>query len=499
MECPIGEEMKPVVEKKKCYGCGKCMEMCPTHAIHMKKDEEGFLYPCIEEEKCIECGICRKSCISNLDCSKKADTEQVYACVPKDRTIQENSTSGGLGYLLANYILCKNGVVYGAAWNERKVQHIRVSRREELYRIQGTKYVQSDISLVLKDMIQDAKNNRQILFSGTPCQVAAVRSLLGDYENLYGVELVCMGCPSPKVWEMHLESCEKRWGGISEVKFRDKITGWKTSCLSYMVGEEKKYTLPNLDTYMVGFGQCLFLRPSCHSCQFKGNNSKGDIKIGDFWGIENDDDYGTRERGVSLAIIESKKGEELFSSIKAEMEIKKQTYHFALSHNPCIEINKRPSKNRPAFFEEVNNGGQDMDELIKKYCLPQPGEKDRYWCQYPVVNNLLRLKVEGKGIRPYFETNHFQNIIVYGMGELGKLFVRMLQQEGIMVQCIIDKNYKRFPEQFEGVPVVGPHDIHNYEYDCVIVSLVHLYNSVLETLLAQGVDINKILSMGSIV
>ena len=484
--------------KNRCYGCGACAAVCPTDAIKMMKDPEGFLYPTIAHEKCVDCRKCVEQCI--IEGEKQGSVVGVYACSAKDDDIIRNSTSGGVSYLLGECVLREGGVVYGASFSEdNKVEHIRVSRSSELPRIQGTKYVQSDITKVFKLIQKDVENNKHILFSGTPCQIAAVRRMFPLYTQLFCLEIVCMGCPSPGVWERYLQSKEKMVGGIERVRFRDKITGWRGSSISYFLqNKETKTFKSSMDEFMTGFGQCLFLRPVCHNCEYKGRNTLGDIKTGDFWGIENSK-IQYNPKGVSVTIIETNRGLELFEKIKGSITSQKMDYSFAVSSNPCIEISKAPSKKRDTFFSSFQNKKVDMCSLIRENLMNAFQEEDRYICQYPVVDSLLRLVVKENGIKDYFNRCGLKKIAIYGMSNLGKLFIDILQKEEIEVKCIIDKNHSRFAKTYKGIPIIGPYQIGEYDYDCIIVTLVHLYSSVLETLMAQGIDLDKVMSLGSVV
>ena len=504
-ETVMGERnMQIYFQKRKCYGCGKCSIECPQNSIIMQADEEGFMYPYVDEDKCINCGKCLKGCIANVESKFHDRVDEVYACMAIEEDILAKSTSGGVGYLLAREAIKANGIVYGAAFNDgHAVEHVRIENKEELYKIQGTKYVQSDIVSALTMMMKDMEECRRICFFGTPCQIAAVKALAGEYENIICVELVCMGCPSPLVWEKHLQDYQSKYGNIDAIKFRDKVSGWKTSSISYYMGKNggnRRSYRGTEDAYLSGFAQALFLRPSCHECRFKGHQTYGDIKIGDFWGIENYDDKYKNTNGISLVLIETCQGRVFFEQIHNQIEEKKMDYKFAVLQNPYVQICKKPSKQRRLFFAEmVKQDGINMDEIIVRHLNPAFDQKERYWYQYPIVDTLLKLHIQQNGIRNFFEKNNYYKVVIYGIGDLGKTFLKMLQIEGVNVQCLIDKNYKRFSRMYAGIPVIGPHELEKYDYDCVVVSLVHLYNSALETLIVQGVDLNKIISIGSVV
>lgn len=484
-------------EKEKCFGCGLCAHICETNAITMKADSEGFLYPEIDDMKCIHCNNCRTNCIATM--SMDHNDNEVYACSAREDEVLKESTSGGIAYILGRKIVEEGGVVYGASFGQNnEVKHIRVEDVDGLWKTQGTKYVQSNIGDVFKCIAQDIDDNRTILFTGTPCQVAAIKQHFGEYSRIVLLEIVCMGCPSPKVWSDYISEKEKEIGKIEKVKFRDKKIGWRGSNIT-LVTRNAEYTYRAAENeFLMGFGQCMYIRPSCHTCLFKGRKTVGDIKVGDFWGIENSK-LKFNNKGTSVVIVETSRGKEVFEKIRPVLDVSKANYRLAVSSNPCIEISKAPSKYRSTFFEEYGASAEkSILELIRKNLISSSSDYDRYICQYPVIDGLLRLVVSDGGITQFFEKNEIHKIAVYGMSDLGKLFVDILLKEGIRPECIIDKNPSRY-SSYKGIPVIGPFQIVDYDYDCIVVALVHLYNSVLETLMAQGVSLDSIISLGSVV
>lgn len=189
--------MNLVFEKEQCCGCMACEKICPVKAIKLEKDEEGFWYPNINKEKCINCGACKRVCAFNKEKSSKEENEEtVYAVKNKDEEVRKKSTSGGVFNSIAVYVIQNSGVVYGASMNKNlEVKHARTSKKEELEQFYGSKYVQSNIEEVYEQILEDLKENRQVLFSGTPCQVSAIKEYVAtknvNSKNLITCDFVC--------------------------------------------------------------------------------------------------------------------------------------------------------------------------------------------------------------------------------------------------------------------------------------------------------------------
>lgn len=300
--------MKNINEVKNCYGCFACMSKCPKQCISLIKDKLGHIYP-HANNNCIECNACIKVCpsVSALHLNKPV---KVYAAVGKNCKTIEKSSSGGLATLLSEQIISFGGVVYGCALqNNIEFRHIRCDKLEDLEKIKGSKYVHSDISTIYKDVNNDLKLNKKVLFIGTPCQVAALRSYFKDNIHLYTIDLICHGVPSSKILKESLPSkfINER---IDSIRFRTKdkyqISIYKSNKLFYTRPLSK-------DLYLKGFFTSLFNRKSCFSCQFTKKDRTGDISLGDFWGLI--DDKFKNIKGISLCLINTNKGKDLFTSI----------------------------------------------------------------------------------------------------------------------------------------------------------------------------------------
>ena len=351
------------MKKKDCCGCTACVSVCPKPSISMKADGEGCLYSEVDLVHCVQCGLCEKVCpILNLNVERKPKI--IYAAKNNDLKIREESSSGGIFTLLAESVIKRGGVVFGAffdsCWN---VVLGYAETKEDLRSFRGAKYVQAHVGEAYHQTLQFLKAGRLVLFAGTPCQIAGLKHFLcKDYENLLTVDFICHGVPSPAIWQKYLterivresnninsvvskKKCPYLGKGaqIEKITFRDKRTGWKKySCgLIFSVNTEhdKKKTVSLFETYqdnafMKAFLQDLSLRPSCYACPAKGGRSNSDLTIADFWGVEHimpdfDDD-----KGISLVMSWNEQGNDLFFSLGAEC--RQVEYNDVLNYNSCL-------------------------------------------------------------------------------------------------------------------------------------------------------------------
>ena len=301
--------MEKIIEKTHCTGCAACANICSHGAIDIKQDERGFHRPIINKEKCVNCGLCKKVCpiLNYKETNKK--NPNVYAIWANDE-IREVSSSGGLFTLLAQYVIDNNGVVVGAAFNNNwEVEHIIIDNEKDLNKLRGSKYVQSRISEHLyKDIKTILKNDRYVLFSGCPCQVAGLKYYLQkDYEKLILVDLICSGTPSPKAFKKYLTEISDN-SNILKINFRDKRKyGW-TCSHSTITTEEQEITDFK---FMHSFLSKSISNESCSECKFATLPRQSDITIGDFWGIEKYKKSWNDKKGTSMFIANNKKGEKI--------------------------------------------------------------------------------------------------------------------------------------------------------------------------------------------
>lgn len=359
--------MIDIKEKDKCCGCYACYNICPKKAIEMKVDEKGFKYPFVNKDKCINCGLCEKVCpIIN---KTKIDNEpKAYACINNDDKIRTESSSGGIFTLLAENILSKAGVVFGAAFDENMiVKHFMVDRPEDLYKFRGSKYVQSQIGDTYKLAKKALEEGKYVLFTGTPCQIEGLKSyLMKDYDKLYTQDIICHGVPSPLVWEKYKNSIEgKENDKIINVNYRNKENSWKLFDISInlkngKIIKERAHT----NLYMEVFLKNVCLRDSCYKCTFKCMNRKSDITLADFWGIQRVKPEFDDDKGTSLVIVNSKKGRDLFESIKDKIKYEETDIKEAIKYNPSMITSVSLPNTRENFFKDINN--MDIESAIKK-------------------------------------------------------------------------------------------------------------------------------------
>ena len=345
-------------DKKACSGCGACREVCPTDCIEMVCDEEGFKYPSVNAEKCIDCHKCEKKCpvINSVNCGKEAFKQIAYAAKSKNGFLVENSSSGGIFSELAQNILDKGGVVFGAAFDKKfNVKHIYVDSVTDLYKLRGSKYVQSDIGDSYKKAHDFLKEGRYVLFTGTPCQISGLYAVLGkDFPNLYTQDIICHGVPSPLVWRKYIDYRKKRMQDIKNISFRNKKYGWKDFSLKFKCSNNKEYAKTKTeDLFLRGFLKNLYLRPSCYECAFKTESRISDFTLADFWGIENIIPESDDNKGTSLVIINSDRGKQLFDEIKSNLNFDKVNLSEAVKYNTAMLKSAEKNADREKFMRQI--------------------------------------------------------------------------------------------------------------------------------------------------
>lgn len=356
-------------DKKDCTGCHACSNICPKSCITMKSDNDGFWYPIVDYDKCIKCQLCIKVC-PIINKTTVRNQPSAYACYNKDENIRLESSSGGIFTLIAEQIIDNGGVVFGAGFNKKfSVFHSYVKTKEELEKFRGSKYVQSKIGDTYKEAKEFLDQGTKVLFTGTPCQIGGLKSYLKkDYDNLFCIDIICHGVPSPKVWEKYVSYQEKRAGLLTQrIDFRRKNEGWKRYSVSFLFKNNTEYTQThNKDLFMKGFLNNICLRPSCYACDFKTLHRQSNITLADFWGIENILPVMDDNKGISLIFVNSINGQFMLEQIKDKILYKEVDIKQSIMYNPSAIKSVEYNPKRENFFRDVDQF--IFDKLIKKYC-----------------------------------------------------------------------------------------------------------------------------------
>ena len=322
-----------IVEKKDCCGCGVCHEVCPKNAISMKTDEYGYIYASIDDSLCIDCGKCKSVCPALVNNCEVAFEKKAYAGTSLDESTKK-SVSGGIFALFAKKILAEGGKVFGTEMNENfDVQVVGIDSVEELPKLQGSKYVQSNMLSAFKE-IKETVKDRKVLFCGTPCQVSALKNYVGkENENLILVDLVCHGVPNNQMFKNEINALQKKYkGALSAYVFRDKDYGHNViGNLQFKNKDDKRTLYSYCSTYYTAFLKNDILRENCFSCKYANINRPGDITICDYWGVQSEEPEFYKECqekcivGISGIIVNTKKGEEFFKENTDKLLYKEST------------------------------------------------------------------------------------------------------------------------------------------------------------------------------
>ena len=359
-----------ITEKQNCCGCGACANICPTQCISMTEDAEGFLYPAVDASRCVDCGMCGSVCVFQRAEPLRQKEPACYAAIAKDNAVRLASSSGGVFSLLAESVIASDGVVYGVAMDEnmRGCSCIRVTCSSELPKLRGSKYLQADVRDAYRSVKRDLETGRRVLFSGVPCQIDGLKLFLSrDYSNLYCVEVVCHGTPSPLLWRTYLDFLEKKHRDIiRSVQFRNKASGWRKYGLA-LDGEtlHQNQTVSD-DPYLRMFSRDYALRPSCYQCRAKALESCADLTLGDFWGIWNLEPDMHDDQGTSMVLVQSDRGAELFESIRGSLACREMPFADSIAFNAAYCKSAERPKERDTFFADLQS--IPFEEMIRKYC-----------------------------------------------------------------------------------------------------------------------------------
>ena len=348
-----------------CTGCFACGDKCPVGAISFRYKSDGFAYPVINNWVCTQCQLCEHICpiLSVEDGYDKITSYASYAFSKPNE-----SSSGGMFYAIACAVIRDNGVVYGAAFsNQMKLSHVRVTQVEELRKLCGSKYVQSDCSGIYKRVQNDLKTGTKVLFSGTPCQVSGLKKFLHkNYESLYTIDLICHGVPSPGVFSDWIHYCENlRKKTVVEFLTRDNRDGWDNrfrSTLIYMDGKQEYNSMLSNLWNRVFFSE-LATRKSCSNCKFARLSREGDITLGDFWGVEKVSPESFNKEGVSFVQVNTDKGQAILNSISDHVKLTEAST--TEKEHPNLYHPTHANPQREQFMYDYSQHGFEF--VIKRY------------------------------------------------------------------------------------------------------------------------------------
>lgn len=412
--------MIQIQNKVDCCGCNACGDVCVHNAITFETDNEGFWYPRVDKEKCIDCHLCEKTCpIINVKGIKKNDfTESIcYAAEHKNLEVVFDSTSGGLFSALADMMYRNNGYVGGAVFNEdfKSVRHFISNDKNDLPRLRSSKYLQS--SLVgfycqVRDLVKASEN---VLVCGSPCQMAALRAFLKkDYDNLIIADYICRGINSPKVWGKYIDSFEERYGHkVIYAKAKSKEYGWRNLTQKIILDNSKAYfETKDQSNFTKGYLQTgVYCRPSCYDCKFKGYPRIADITLADFWGIENVNTSMEKDLGTSLVMINSKKGERYFETIKPRINYIPVPFNSIEAGNRSLNLSVEPPKvDREEFFVDLDK--KTFLQIAEKYIIPgKVGKKAKIKKVLKEIRYILKMtQINPKAVYQLFKYNRLTEI-----------------------------------------------------------------------------------------
>lgn len=384
--------------RQECCGCSACVQVCPQKCISMSEDREGFREPEVDADKCIGCNLCEKVCPVKTASDKNKQKEscaqegekfpKAVGGWHKDENIRFESSSGAAFTLFAEYILKQGGVVCGCALDEDLyAQHICIERIEDLGKLKGSKYVQSDTADTYEEIKGHLMSGRKVLFVGTPCQCAGLYNFLklmpgnGNisadgreyFENLYICDFICHGVPSPKVFRSYIDYLEEKYHDKAvSFRFRNKDKGWSSTGLQMgtdigfaNIGN-KRLAPAFRDAYMNGFLDDVYLRPSCYSCEFKSlPKYYADFTIADFWGVKKVAPELYDGKGTSLVLLHNEHAAELFDIVKKDFFHREVDFKSAVRKNKSLLRSAAKNPHRDSFFFDYENAS--FESVKRKY------------------------------------------------------------------------------------------------------------------------------------
>lgn len=387
-----------ITDKKECCGCEACVQCCPKHCIQMILDDELFYYPIVDTSSCINCGLCEKIC-PQIHTQPNKKPLKVYAAKNLNEEERMHSSSGGVFITIAHHFIKKGGIVFGVTYDSDWNVHFSSAETiEEVKAMMGSKYVQAQVGDTYQKAEKQLKTGREVLFTGTPCHIAGLKNYLRkDYENLFTLDILCAGVPSPGVWHKYLQediltnstkiigekksiSIPKSFLTIKSIEFRDKSARGREK-FSFVVRRKSVSKTDNdivlsdmhvNNPFMQGFLSSVYKRRSCHDCKFRRGESHSDITIADFWGIKQLMPNFADDKGVSLVLIGTSKGINLFKSLP--LDAVESNYETVKPLNGGFNRTIKMHHKRSIFYTALQQG-ESFDNALQATLHLSPIEK----------------------------------------------------------------------------------------------------------------------------
>jgi len=383
------------VSVQECAICGACINVCPVDAISLDKVHLDFRYPQINEDICIHCNQCEKACPILGNKGNPDDGYPVaFAAKSENDPMRMRSSSGGAFYELADQMLRDGGYVCGAVFDDEfHVKHILSNAKEDILRMMGSKYAQSDMGYCYREVKDVLEKGCKVLFSGCPCQVAGLRTFLGkEYTNLLLVELICHGIPSDHMLQTYIGMQERKYGArLTRMEFRNKKKGWHNSSVRMEFGHHRTYSKPiTADAYMNGFLGSVTLKPTCYQCHFRNFTAGSDIILGDFWGAEvelPEDD----NKGISAILVNSGKGMDIID--RCNLALTPANVETVIKYNKNLLCSAAVSPQRSSFYAHADTNG--LEEAIRIYLEESTIQKLKRQSRYAL--RCIWHTIRGKG------------------------------------------------------------------------------------------------------
>ena len=384
------------VSVQECAICGACINACPVDAISLDKVHLDFRYPQIKEDICIHCNRCEKACPILGNKGKPDEGYPVaFAAKSENDPMRMRSSSGGAFYELADQMLRDGGYVCGAVFDDEfHVKHILSNAKEDILRMMGSKYAQSDVGYCYREVKDVLEKGCKVLFSGCPCQVAGLRTFLGkEYPNLLLVELICHGIPSDHMLQTYIGMQERKYGAkLKRMEFRNKAKGWHNSAVRMEFEDHRIYSIPyTADAYTIGFLRNITLKSSCYNCHFRNFMTGNDIILGDFWGAEvelPEDD----NKGISAILVNSGKGMDTLD--RCNLALTQTDVETVIKYNRNLLCSAAPSPQRSSFYASADTNG--FEEAIRRYLEESTIQKLKRQSRYALRCILHAIRGKGK-------------------------------------------------------------------------------------------------------